>query len=76
MNNETMKAMFERLNDGTRIGNNATDKVILAEQPETQDWNENRDGYFDYMSYANGRIFNGFSHEDAVKYVEKQRKYR
>lgn len=76
MNSQSMKDMFERLNDGKRIGNQATDKRMLAQQPETVEWDNNRDGYLDYMTYATSRAQDGKSHEEAVAYVEKLQAHR
>lgn len=75
MNNETMKAMFERLDDGRRIGNNAVNRRVLVQQPEANDWDENVDARLDYFAYAGERAM-GKSHEEAVAWVELTRKHR
>lgn len=36
--NETQKAIFDRLNDGSRIGNPATTMNEVLSQPEAKDW--------------------------------------
>ena len=76
MDSQKMQELFERLNDGKRIGNQATDKRVLASQPEAADWDANRNGYYDYMTYATARIIDGKSHEAATAHIEKQQAYR
>ena len=69
---ETYKATFEKLNDGKRGGNRATNQdAVLAEQ---QAWGRNE--YTGYDFYASERIYGAKSHEDAMAYAEKHAEWR
>lgn len=71
-----MQQMYERLSNGERSNSNpASDKRVLAQQPETSTWNDDPDSYMDYMAYAQTRN-DGKSHSQAAEYVEKQRSRR
>lgn len=71
---ETYKATFDSLNDGKRIGNRASglnQNEILALHPE---WERNE--WQGYSAYANMRIIEGKSHDEAMAYIEKYISWR
>ncbi len=66
---ETYKATFESRNNNQRVQNPASSlfqKEILALHPE---WERNE--WQGYSAYADTRIFDGKSHDEAMTYIEK-----
>jgi hypothetical protein len=64
MDAQTMKETFEKLDDGTRIGNPAAD---MRQYPAS--WGRNEGALMG--CYAEERIFAGKSHEEAAAYAAK-----
>ena len=71
---EIYKTTFESLNDGKRIGNRAggmNQNEILALHPE---WERNE--WQGYSAYADMRIIQGLSHDEAMAWIEKYISWR
>lgn len=69
---EQYKATFEKLNDGKRGGNQATNQdAVLSFNPT---WGRNE--YTGYDFYVGERIYSGKSHEDAMAHAEKYAEWR
>lgn len=68
------QTLFERLNNGKRMGNAASEQSVVLAQPEAAGWG--REEWADYSSYADERIFNNGDHAAAQAAAEKNAQMR
>lgn len=64
MERSEFNEIFNRLNDGKKVGNAACMRNVYGAQPETDSWN-GRDANL-YGAYAVARAVNGMSHDEAL----------